>query len=213
MSLIESAARRPAVGCLACAIGLIVLVVLAYDVAPLERLDATVLAELNAPSGSFAYGVAHRIEQLVLPLSQVAAATLACLLGLSLGRPREAFVAVALVAGTALLVQALKLLLSHPRYQPVPDLSQEGLTVFPVASSFPSGNSAGALSIAFAFVFVMPDRWRRPTAVVGIVFTLSVSAGLLALNYHFPSDVLGGWLVAAGWCFVLLTLGIAEDPC
>ena len=27
---------------------------------------------------------------------------------------------------------------------------------------------------------------------------------MLLLNYHYPSDVLGGWLLAAGWWFALL---------
>jgi membrane-associated phospholipid phosphatase len=213
MSLIESALRRPAAGCLACAGGLVVLVVFAYYVAPLERLDASVLSSLNAPSGSLAHDLASLVERLVLPLSQTAAAALACLLGLGLGRPREALVAVALVAGTALIVEALKVALSNPRYQLVHGHAPIGLTVFPSPNSFPSGNSAGALSIALAFLFVAPGSWQRPIVAVGIGFTLAVSAGLLVLNYHYPSDVLGGWLVAAGWCLALFALGIADDRC
>lgn len=52
----------------------------------------------------------------------------------------------------------------------------------------------------------MPDPWKRAVAAIGIAFNFAVGAALLVLNYHYPSDVLGGWLVALGWCFALLAL-------
>jgi membrane-associated phospholipid phosphatase len=76
-----------------------------------------------------------------------------------------------------------------------------------VAKSFPSGNSAGALAIALAFLLVVPRPWRPLTAAIGAAFTLAVSVGLLVLDYHYPSDILGGWLVALGCCFALVALG------
>jgi membrane-associated phospholipid phosphatase len=47
---------------------------------------------------------------------------------------------------------------------------------------------------------------RPATAAIGAAFTLAVSVGLLVLDYHYPSDILGGWLVALGWCFALVAL-------
>jgi len=60
----------------------------------------------------------------------------------------------------------------------------------------------------------MGGRGRKPTAVVGFVFTLYISFGVLALNYHYPSDVLAGWLLALGWYFALLALqrGVGLRP-
>jgi undecaprenyl-diphosphatase len=208
--MIEKAERRPLAGCLACAISLAILVALAYWVAPAERLDNSVLSAFNTPPGPFVHDLAFLVEQLVSPLSQVIAVVLACLLALRLGRPPRAWFAVALVAGTALIVQVLKIALAHPRYQPVPG---ERFDWFPNTHAFPSGSSAGALSIALAFLAVVPDGWRRPTATIGIGFTLAVSVSVLVLNYHYPSDVLGGWLVALGWCFALLALrGRRDEP-
>jgi len=173
----------------------------------IEGLDNSILSQLNASPGSTAKDLAFLAEQVVTPLSQVVAVILACLLALSLGRQRRALFAVALVAGTAIIVQVLKLTLEHPRYE-LAHGPQVGW--FPFATSFPSGNSAGALSIALAFLFVGPRQWRQPTLLIGIGFTLVVSVGLLVLNYHYPSDVLGGWLVAAGWCFGLLALTTSD---
>jgi membrane-associated phospholipid phosphatase len=60
--------------------------------------------------------------------------------------------------------------------------------------------------MSLAFLTVVPLSWWRPTAVVGFVFTLYISFGVLALNYHYTSDVLAGWLLALGWYFALLAL-------
>jgi undecaprenyl-diphosphatase len=195
-------------GCAACVAGLAVLVVLAYWVGPIERLDDTVLDAFSTPSGAV-HDLAFLVEQLVSPLGQGVAVALACLLALRLGRPRRALFAVALVAGTAVIVQVLKVLLEHARYQPVPG---EPFEWFPVAKAFPSGSTAGALSIALAFLFVVPRSWRRATGALGLVFTLAVSLAVLILNYHYPSDVLGGWLVALGWCFALIALTTDGKP-
>jgi membrane-associated phospholipid phosphatase len=107
------------------------------------------------------------------------------------------------VAGTAVVVQLLKIVLEHPRFQPGPG---DPFFWHPVAKAFPSGNSAGALAIALAFLLVVPRPLRPATAAVGVAFTLAVSVGLLVLDYHYPSDVLGGWLVALGCCFALVAL-------
>ncbi len=60
--------------------------------------------------------------------------------------------------------------------------------------------------MSLAFLTVVPPAWQRPTAAVGIAFTLFISLGVLLLNYHYPSDVLAGWLLAAGCWFALLRL-------
>ena len=51
---------------------------------------------------------------------------------------------------------------------------------------------------------VVPALLAAATAVIGVVFTLYISFGVLALNYHYPSDVLGGWLLTAGWWYARL---------
>lgn len=180
------------------------MLVLAYWIDPFPPWDESLLLMARATPGTFANGAAFNIERLVSPLAQVGWTVLAALLGIwLLGRPRRAIFAVAEVAGTAILVQLLKIALERHRFHPAPG---DPFYWHPVAKSFPSGNSAGALAIALAFLIVVPRTWRPTVAAVGAGFTLAVSIGLLILDYHYPSDVLGGWLVALGWCFALLVL-------
>lgn len=197
--MVESARRNAVAGCLACIAGLGLVLVFAYWVGPLERLDRSVLDALSAPTGSFANEAAYAAVKLADPVAFVIAATVAALIGLARGRIWDAVFAVALIAGTGLLDLALQALISHPRYRPIP---AEG--AYPFDNSYPSGHSAGALAISLAFLAVVPPSWRRPTAAVGALYTLAVSFSLPIVNYHFPSDVLGGWLLAAGWWFALL---------
>jgi undecaprenyl-diphosphatase len=115
---------------------------------------------------------------------------------------RDAIFAAVLVAGTGGLVLLLKAVLANPRYQPVP----VGSDAYPWENAFPSGHSAGSLAMSLAFLTVVPRSWWMATAVIGFVFTLYISFGVLILNYHYLSDVLAGWLLALGWYFALLAL-------
>jgi membrane-associated phospholipid phosphatase len=199
----EAARRNPTAGLLACAIGFAVVLILGYWVDPFPGWDEELLLAVRSAPGTFANDLAFAVERLVSPVAQIVWTVLAALLALRLGRPRRALMAVVEVAGTAVVVQLLKIALEHPRFRPGPD---DPFFWHPVASSFPSGNSAGALAIALAFLLVVPRPLRVATVAMGTAFTLAVSAGLLILDYHYPSDVLGGWLVALGWCFALLAL-------
>jgi membrane-associated phospholipid phosphatase len=201
--VIEAARRHAVAGCLVCVAGFGLVLVLAYWVGPAERLDRTVLDALSTPTNTLANEVAYVGFQIVNTIPVwVAAATIAALIALAQWRIRDAVLAVALVAGTGGLVLALKALFVNPRYQPVP----VGSDAYPWKDAFPSGHSAGSLAMSLAFLTVVPVSWRRPTAAAGIVFTLFISLGVLILNYHYPSDVLAGWLLATGWWLALLAL-------
>ena len=100
--------------------------------------------------------------------------------------------------GANLTTQILKALLAHPRYQPILGYRQIGST------SFPSGHAAASLSIALALVLVAPRAWRVPAALVGAAFALCIGLSVLVVNHHYPSDVLGGWLVTGAWFFAVL---------
>jgi membrane-associated phospholipid phosphatase len=192
--------KGPIAGCLACAGCLAILVAVAYQVAPAEQLDARVLSELAAPAGSSADSVASLFERVADWLPQVALVVVASLIALRRDRPRSAIAVVALVAGVAVITQILKIVLAHPRYQPILGSRQVG------SDGFPSGHAAGAMAMALAFLLVVPHSWRPPAAVIGAGLTLAVGASVIVLNLHYPSDVLGGWLVTAGWCFALIAL-------
>jgi hypothetical protein len=104
-------------------------------------------------------------------------------------RPRVAVAVLLLVAATSVSSQLLKALLAYPRDAAV------------AAVAFPSGHSTAAMTLALCGVLVAPGRVRPLAAVVGLVFALSIGFGVVSLGWHYPSDVVGGYLLAAGWTF------------
>ena len=87
---------------------------------------------------------------------------------------------------------------AHPRFQSAVGAEQLGEV------PFPSGHVTAVTSIAIAFVFVAPrDLWPlAPCSARGAV--CAVGCSVMVLGWHFPSDVLGGILVASGWGFAVL---------
>ena len=128
------------------------------------------------------------------------------LMGIALLRrsPRRAAAVAVLLAGSEITTQTLKPLLAETRF----DGTVVGFNhiVNPVvpAPAFPSGHSTAAMSIAFAALLVVPRAWRPLTAAVGVLFALAVPFSIIALGWHYPSDIVGGYLVATAWCLVTL---------
>ena len=107
-------------------------------------------------------------------------------------RPRSAVAVGAILAGANVTTQMLKPALAHVR--PVGDA---GAHI--AAASWPSGHATASLSLALCAVLVAPARLRPAVATAGAAFSVAVTFSLLALGWHFPSDVIGGYLVVATW--------------
>jgi membrane-associated phospholipid phosphatase len=194
----------PLAAWIACAAALVGLALVAYGIDAAQRADATLLTKFIARDGTlgpFADAVAHLAD----PLPLLAMLVAACGIALWRGRPLDALAAVVVVAGANLTTQMLKVALAHPRFQSVLGSDQLG----PVA--FPSGHATAATSIAIAFAFVVPPDWRVAVAAIGACFVLAVGCSVMVLAWHFPSDVLGGVLVASGWGFAVLALWRAAE--
>lgn len=73
--------------------------------------------------------------------------------------------------------------------------------------SHPSGHSSGIVTLVglllVAFLRLQPPRWRGPTVLAGAALVLVVGLTRIALGAHYPSDVLGGFVLGAGWVLVL----------
>ncbi|MFZ4539857.1 phosphatase PAP2 family protein [Propionivibrio sp.] len=93
------------------------------------------------------------------------------------------------LAATALVVYALKELISRPR----PDLHQ-ALIALPLDSSFPSAHAAQATALAIALGW--RAAWPARTALGATVIVVASSRPYLQV--HFPSDVLAGIIIGAG---------------
>lgn len=117
------------------------------------------------------------------------------LVGLGLwwkGRTRPAILLAATVFGERLTADGLKLL--YDRARPVFDLHP----VVTSSSSFPSGHAANAMTAFVAIALIAVPPQRRGSALVAAI-PLAVAIGLSRpyLGVHWPTDVLGGWALAA----------------
>jgi membrane-associated phospholipid phosphatase len=86
--------------------------------------------------------------------------------------------------------------------------SASGFHVGPLATvgvgSFPSGHSTAAMALACAIVIATPSALRPLAALASGLFVLAISWSALVLSSHLPSDVMGGYLVASFWAFIVL---------
>ena len=190
--------RAPLAAGIACAGALVFLAVLALGFDPVQRLDAAVLARAIAAPGTGAESLAAGLARLADPPALLLFLAVAVAVGLLRRRPASVAAAVAVVAGANLTAQLLKAALAHPRFQVALGADQIAW------NSFPSGHATAAASAAIAFAFVVPASLRPAVAALGACLVAAVGCAVMVLAWHYPSDVLGGILVASGWGFAAL---------
>jgi membrane-associated phospholipid phosphatase len=140
--------------------------------------------------------LANDLLRLLDPLLYTVWAGMLVAVAFARARPRVAL-AVAIVLPLApLSAEVLKPLLAHPH-------ANIGWTVIGEAS-WPSGHATAATALALCAVLVAPRRLRPVVAALGVGFALAVGCSLLILAWHMPSDVLGGYLLAALWIALAL---------
>ena len=199
--------KAPLAGWFACTAGLIAVALLAYGSGSVQRLDATVLARFVNGSGPHSNSLANAITLLGDLPALLLMLALACGIGWVRGRPRSVIAAIAVVAGANLTTQVFKIALAHPHARQL--LGADQLQW----DGFPSGHETAAVSIAIAFAFVAPTRLLPAVAALGACLAAAMGWSVLVLNWHYPSDVAGGILVAGAWGFaVLASLRFAADP-
>jgi membrane-associated phospholipid phosphatase len=65
--------------------------------------------------------------------------------------------------------------------------------------SWPSGHATAAMSLGLCLVLVVGPRLRPLAALAGAGYAIAVGYSLVSGGWHLPSDVLGGYLVAAAF--------------
>jgi membrane-associated phospholipid phosphatase len=115
-------------------------------------------------------------------------------IGLLLRRPRAATAALATMLGAAVTTQLLKPLLAFQRDFP------PGHFMGPIA--YPSGHTTAVMSLSLALIIVSPSRVRPLVAAGAGLLTVATVFSLLILGSHYPSDIIGGLLVATTWACV-----------
>lgn len=143
--------------------------------------------------------VASFVAPLCSPKPYIYFVPIPILVALARGRPRVALAVAVILAGANVTTHLLKPLLAEPR---ATSLLHGIVTVDP--KSWPSGHATAAMSLALASVIAAPARWRPFVAALGAVFALAVCYSFLTLGWHYPSDVLGGFLVATTWSLLAI---------
>jgi membrane-associated phospholipid phosphatase len=163
----------------------------AVHVGPVHRLDAAILSGFTGLDGPLVRPFALFFAQLCDPHVFVWFAAALVIVALLRRRPRTAVAVAVVLLAANVTTQLLKPALATPRHSP--PLEDAGQIV---AASWPSGHATAAMAIALCLILVAPARLRPWAAAVGALFAVAVTFSLLTLGWHYPSDVLGGLLVA-----------------
>jgi membrane-associated phospholipid phosphatase len=190
---------------LACLAALAATGVLAKLVPVTQQGDARTLngfVDLNAPDLS---PTLNTIAHLADPAPYALVGLGLALVALLRGRWRVALLIPVLFVLTGATTEALKQLLASPRVDEWLGHSQIA------AASWPSGHSTAAMTMALCAVLAAPPRLRPTVAALGGAFALAVAYAILTLGWHFPSDVFGGYLVAATYVLLGMSAVSAAD--
>lgn len=186
--------RTPLIGALIAAAGVALARVLAFNVHALHHADAVTLHDFMSLDRQSIYRLITDVAHVADPAPYGLIGIVLIGLALARGRVRAAVAAAVILLGAAVTTDyVLKPLLAAPRYDAV-----LGLRQVPDAS-FPSGHATASMALALCAILVASPRVRPYAAALGAVFAIAVSYSFLALGWHYPSDVLGGYLVAGAW--------------
>jgi undecaprenyl-diphosphatase len=74
--------------------------------------------------------------------------------------------------------------------------------------SFPSGHAMSSMSFALVLIILTwKSSWRWFVVSLSSLFVISIAWTRLYLGVHYPSDIVGGWMIALAWTMaVLLTV-------
>jgi membrane-associated phospholipid phosphatase len=188
-------ARIPLVYPLAAGAGFLALfAMVAGDWAPLDRLDSAISENARR------YGTANQglidVQRVVTDTAQTNVFFAAGLLGaVVLLLYRRAYAGAALIAAVFAAVPAVWGLFHLLLYRPRPE---DGFVVIS-SNGFPSGHSANSGAAALVCVLlVWPHVARRGRAIaIGLAaaFALLIGVTRVTLLAHWPSDVVGAWLL------------------
>jgi len=126
----------------------------------------------------------------------------ATVLFLAVVRKRMEAVVLAATAGGAFVIEAMA---KHWYDRPRPDLVPHVARVF--TASFPSGHAAMSASVYLSIGAILARTQRSPRlksyfVVLVTCLVLLIGVTRVYLGLHWPSDVVAGWMVGAGWSAV-----------
>ncbi len=163
--------------------------VLAELVPAVHLRDAVFLNDFTKLSRPRVDVLANGLLHLLDPLLYTVWALLLVVVALLRRRPRVALAIAVVLPAAPGIAEVLKPLLAHPHDSVGPQLIS--------SASWPSGHATAAMTLVLCALLVAPYGLRPLVAALGGAFAVAVGCSLLILAWHMPSDVLGGYLLAA----------------
>jgi membrane-associated phospholipid phosphatase len=198
-----SRARLAVYGALASVALLIATWFAAFHVGVFETADRSMLIGFIGLDRPRLHAITEFVAGLCDPNRYVCLAAVPVVVALIRRRPGLAVVIAVVLLGANETTELLKPLISNPR------LITEPTTL--ITGAFPSGHATAAMSLALCAVIASPPRVRALVGATMAAFTIVVCYSILVLGSHYPSDVLGGFLVAITWTLVgMATLWTGE---
>jgi membrane-associated phospholipid phosphatase len=194
------ASKRLFAACLASVLALALLAWATLHGGDFRHLDARLLAHLSADRFGRSGDLASPFAGLGNPLPQIALLVAGLAVALRGGRREGAVGGLWIVVGANVTTLLLKHALAAPHLDPVLGWAQVS------GNAFPSGHATTSYAMAAAWALFVPPRWRWPVAAAGFLLASLVALSVVVLRHHFPSDVLGGLLVATAWTCGVLAL-------
>jgi membrane-associated phospholipid phosphatase len=165
-----------------------------------RRLDSAALSGFADLSRPALVPIINAIASLANPKSYVLVGAALSAVALARERPRTALAVPVILLAASGTTEVLKHLLAAPRL-----VESVGTHGHVADAAWPSGHATASMALALCGVLAAPPRLRPLAAAVGAGFAIAVSYSILILQWHFPSDALAGFLVAAAWTL----LGVA----
>jgi membrane-associated phospholipid phosphatase len=138
-----------------------------------------------------------------LPFALLTAGLFVC--AVAIGRPRAGVAAFVAMFGAGVTTQLLKPALAVQRDFPI--------WHYMGPEAYPSGHTTAVMSFALALAIVAPPRFRPLAVAAGALLTVGTVYSILLLGSHYPSDVIGGFLVATAWaCVAVIPLRPETRP-
>ena len=109
-----------------------------------------------------------------------------------MGRAEGIAMAVAAL-GSSLTSSGLKLLFDRARPDLIPHLDHVD------NASYPSGHSTNAAVVYLLIAMLVPDRYKPTAYALGIAMTFLTGISRINLGVHWPTDVLGGWMLGSAF--------------
>lgn len=179
-----------------------------------RAFDETLLLALRAPGDSHDPLGPGWLEEAARDVTALGGTTVVTLVTLAVigflfadGRPRTAGLVAVSVGGGMLLTTLLKLGFARPR----PDLVPHAVEVY--TASFPSGHATAAavayLTLGGLLSWSQKRRRVKITVLtIAVALTVLVGASRVYLGVHWPTDVIAGWCVGAGWALACSAVAI-----